>query len=133
MGITEIVAASNESVANVRKQVTNLIDFIKEDVISSFELFIEQSKHYDEGIQSIEQAVKDIGEAMNSLKRSVDEIAKQITSVNDASLKNKDGVSNILGKNTQTSDVSVDIERLAKSSRENADSLKEVIDQFKVD
>ncbi len=132
MGITEIVAASNESVANVRKQVSELIEFIKSDVISSFELFIEQSKHYDEGIEGIEQSVTDIGEAMNSLSRSIDEIAKEITTVSDASTKNTDGVTNILGKNTKTQDVSVDIERLAQNSRENADSLKEVIDRFKI-
>jgi hypothetical protein len=30
-------------------------------------------------------------------------------------------------------DVSVDIERLAKNSRENAESLKIVIDRFRVD
>ena len=133
MNITEIVAASNKSVVNVRDQVTKLIDFIKEDVISSFEVFSEQSKHYDEGIGEIKKAVMGIGDAMESLTKSIEEIARRITSVNDASVENTEGVTNILGKNTQATDVSVNIERLAETSRANAQSLKDAINQFKLD
>ena len=133
MNITEIVAASNESVANVRDQVSKLIDFIKSDVISSFEIFSAQSQHYDEGISVIKQNVTDIGEAMESLTESINEIAKQITAVNDASLENTDGVSNILGQNTVANDVSDDIANLANTSKNNANDLKVAISQFKTD
>lgn len=133
MNITEIVAASNESVANVRSQVSSLIDFIKNDVISSFEIFSSQSKHYDEGISTIEQSVSDIGGAMDSLNESINEIAKQIKAVNDASVENTDGVSNILGKNTQATDVSKNIEKIANNSKNNANDLKFAINQFKTD
>ena len=133
MNITEIVAASNESVANVRDQVSKLIDFIKNDVISSFEVFSAQSQHYDEGINTIKQSVAEIGEAMESLTESINEIAKQITAVNDASLENTDGVSNILGQNTVANDVSDDIANLANTSKNNANDLKVAISQFKTD
>jgi len=133
MNITEIVTASNKSVSNVRDQVTRLIEYIKNDVMSSFEVFADQSKHYDEGIVEIKKAVTEIGEAMGSLSGSIDEIARRITSVNDASLENTEGVTNILGKNTQASDVSVNIEKLAESSKVNAESLKGAINQFKLD
>ncbi|MCR5195074.1 MAG: methyl-accepting chemotaxis protein [Pseudobutyrivibrio sp.] len=133
MNITEIVAASNKSVSSVRDQVTKLIEYIKSDVMSSFQVFADQSKHYDEGILEIKKAVTDIGEAMESLSDSINEIARGITSVNDASVENTEGVTNILGKNTQASDVSVNIERLAESSRANAESLKGAINQFKID
>ncbi len=133
MNITETVAASNESVVNVRNQVTNLIDFIKNDVIASFEVFSAQSQHYDEGISTIKQAVADIGEVMNNLSSSVDEIAKQIESVNDASVENTEGVASILGKNTQTDELSQGIENLAKETKGNANDLKTAINQFNVD
>lgn len=133
MNITEIVSASNESVSNVRDQVTKLIDFIKNDVISSFEIFSEQSQHYDEGISTIKQSVAEIGEAMESLTKSVNEIATQITAVNDASLENTDGVSNILGQNTVANDVSDNIASLANTSKSNANDLKVAISQFKMD
>ena len=133
MNITQIVTASNKSVSNVRDQVTRLIEYIKNDVMSSFEVFADQSKHYDEGIVEIKKAVTEIGEAMGSLSGSIDEIARRITSVNDASLENTEGVTNILGKNTQASDVSVNIEKLAESSKVNAESLKGAINQFKLD
>ncbi len=133
MNITEIVAASNQSVANVRDEVTKLIDFIKNDVMASFEVFSAQSQHYDEGIQTIKEAVGEIGEVMRSLSTSIDEIAHQITAVTDASLENTDGVSNILGKNTQTNDVSENIEKLAKVTKNNANDLKLAINQFNVD
>ncbi|CBK73421.1 Methyl-accepting chemotaxis protein [Butyrivibrio fibrisolvens 16/4] len=133
MNITEIVAASNESVVNVRNQVSNLIDFIKNDVIASFEVFSAQSEHYDEGISTIKQAVADIGDVMNNLSASVDEIAKQIESVNDASVENTEGVASILGKNTQTDELSQGIENLAKETKNNANDLKVAINQFNVD
>jgi methyl-accepting chemotaxis protein len=133
MNITEIVAASNQSVANVRDEVTKLIDFIKNDVMASFEIFSAQSQHYDEGIQTIKEAVGEIGDVMKSLSTSIDEIARQITAVTDASLENTDGVSNILGKNTETNDVSGNIEKLAKETKNNANDLKLAINQFNVD
>ncbi len=133
MNITEIVAASNKSVADVRDQVTKLIDFIKNDVIASFEVFSAQSQHYDEGITEIKQAVVDIGTVMDNLSKSVDEIANQISSVNDASLENTDGVSSILGMNSETNDISDNIELLAKNNRDNADDLRAAINQFNVD
>ncbi|SHJ40257.1 methyl-accepting chemotaxis protein [Pseudobutyrivibrio xylanivorans] len=132
MNITEIVAASNESVVNVRNQVSNLIDFIKNDVISSFEIFSAQSQHYDEGISTIKQAVADIGDVMNNLSASIDEIAKQIESVNDASVENTEGVASILGKNTQTDELSQGIENLANETKNNANDLKVAINQFNV-
>ncbi|MCR4706285.1 MAG: methyl-accepting chemotaxis protein [Lachnospiraceae bacterium] len=133
MSITKIVAESNDSVANVRSEVSKLIDFIKNDVISSFEVFSEQGQHYDEGIATIKQAVAEIGDSMISLSDSISEIAKQITSVNNASLENTDGINNILDMNDQASEVSVNIERLAETSEENAESLKTAINRFKVD
>jgi len=133
MNITEIVAASNQSVENVRDEVTKLIDFIKNDVMASFEVFSAQSQHYDEGIQTIKEAVGEIGDVMKSLSTSIDEIARQITAVTDASLENTDGVSNILGKNTETNDVSGNIEKLAKETKNNANDLKLAINQFNVD
>lgn len=132
MNITEIVAASNESVVNVRNQVSNLIDFIRNDVIASFEVFSAQSQHYDEGISTIKQAVADIGDVMNNLTTSINEIAKQIESVNNASVENTEGVASILGKNTQTDDLSQGIENLAKETKNNANDLKVAIDQFNV-
>jgi methyl-accepting chemotaxis protein len=133
MSITKIVAESNDSVANVRSQVSKLIDFIKNDVISSFEVFSEQGKHYDEGIATIKQAVADIGDSMVSLSDSISEIAKQITSVNNASLENTDGINSILDMNDQATEVSVNIEKLAETSEENAESLKTAINRFKVE
>ncbi|MCR4568063.1 MAG: hypothetical protein K5769_08420 [Pseudobutyrivibrio sp.] len=80
-----------------------------------------------------QEAVTEIGDAMGSLSGSIDEIARRITSVNDASVENTEGVTNFLGKNTQASDVSVNIEKLAESSKVNAESLKGAINQFKLD
>ncbi len=133
MNITEIVAASNESVVNVRNQVSNLIDFIKNDVISSFEIFSAQSQHYDEGISTIKAAVADIGDVMNNLSTSIDEIAKQIESVNDASVENTEGVASILGKNTQSDELSQGMQNLAEQTKRNSNDLKVAINEFKVD
>ncbi|MBO4618371.1 MAG: methyl-accepting chemotaxis protein [Lachnospiraceae bacterium] len=131
LNIQQIVEASNQSVINVREQVNKLIDLIKTDVVESFGSFSEQSKEYDSGITTIQDAVVSIGDAMDSLSRSVNEIAKEISSVNDASAENSSGVNDIISKNEQTSDVTRDIERLAQNSKENAVSLDDVVNKFK--
>lgn len=129
--IQQIVEASNQSVINVREQVNKLIDLIKTDVVESFGSFSEQSKEYDTGITTIQEAVVSIGEAMDALSHSVNEIAREISSVNDASAENSSGVNDIISKNEQTSDVTKDIERLAQNSKENAVSLDDVVNKFK--
>ena len=131
MNITKIVAASNESVENVRNQVAKLVDFIKNDVIASFEIFATQNQYYDDGIMTIKQSVMDIGEAMEALSGSVEEIAIQISSVSEASVKNIEGVSTIIDKNLMTDDVSLNIKKLAANTGMNADDLKNAINQFK--
>lgn len=129
--IQQIVEASNQSVINVREQVNKLIDLIKTDVVESFGSFSAQSKEYDTGITTIQEAVVSIGEAMDALSHSVNEIAREISSVNDASAENSSGVNDIISKNEQTSDVTKDIERLAQNSKENAVSLDDVVNKFK--
>ncbi len=133
MDITQIVAASNNSVTNVREQVAILIEYIKNDVIASFEMFATQSKYYDEGISKVRDGVSEIGSAVNSLSDSVNEIANQIKAVNDASLENTDGVANILGKNEQTGEVTESIKDLAETSASNAKQLKDAIEKFTTD
>ena len=130
MNITEIVTASNQSVANVRDQVTSLIEFIKKDILSSFETFADQNRAYNDGILGVEKSVEAIGQAMTSLNNSVGEISSNISSVSEACERNTDGVANIMSKNIQTSDVASDIGDLAKDSKDTAGSLKNIIDRF---
>ncbi|MBP5454743.1 MAG: hypothetical protein J6Y09_09095, partial [Lachnospiraceae bacterium] len=132
LNIQEIVEESNRSVVNVREQVNKLIELVKTDVIDTFGNFSEQSKHFNTGIVTIQEAVNAIGDAMDALNASVDEIAREITSVNSASSENSSGVAEIIQKNEQTSGVTRNIEDLAKNSKENAESLDRVVNKFEV-
>ncbi len=132
MNIQSIVDESNRSVVNVREQVSKLMDYIKSELLGSFGLFEDQSKQYDAGISEIREAVASIGEAMDDLNRSVNEIAREISEINNASSTNNTGVSEIVDKNEETSNVTKDIEQLAASSRENADNLVNVVNQFHI-
>jgi methyl-accepting chemotaxis protein len=68
---------------------------------------------------------------MDSLSSSVNDIAKEISAVNDSAAGNRMGVSDIVDKNEQTSNVTGEIEKLATSSKENAQSLENVVNKFK--
>ncbi|MBO7387238.1 MAG: hypothetical protein J6U15_05485, partial [Lachnospiraceae bacterium] len=115
---------------NVRTQVGKLIEFVKNDVVGNFDMFAEQSKEYDNGISTIQDAVISIGEAMDSLNNSVDGIAGAVSAVNNASMENSTGVADIIDKNEKTNSVTRQIEDLAVSSKENAESLDEVVNKF---
>lgn len=130
LSIQKIVTESNESVENVRTQVGKLIEFVKNDVVGNFDMFAEQSKEYNNGISTIQDAVISIGKAMDSLNNSVDGIAGAVSAVNNASMENSTGVADIIDKNEKTNSVTRQIEDLAVSSKENAESLDEVVNKF---
>jgi methyl-accepting chemotaxis protein len=132
ISIQQIVEESNMSVVNVRDQVNKLIDLVKTNVVDSFSNFSNQSKEYGEGISTIQEAVIAIGDAMESLSNSVNEIANEISEVNAASQENSTGVAEIVNKNEQTSNVTKDIERLAETSKFNAENLDNVVKKFDI-
>ncbi|MCR5116392.1 MAG: methyl-accepting chemotaxis protein [Lachnospiraceae bacterium] len=132
ISIQQIVEESNMSVVNVRDQVNKLIDLVKTNVVDSFSNFSNQSKEYGEGISTIQEAVIAIGDAMESLSNSVNEIANEISEVNAASQENSTGVAEIVNKNEQTSNVTKDIEKLAETSKFNAENLDNVVKKFDI-
>ncbi|MBR6395370.1 MAG: methyl-accepting chemotaxis protein [Lachnospiraceae bacterium] len=132
MNIQQIVEASNHAVENVKVQVNKLIDYMKGDVTGTYKDFAEQSQEYSVGIGTIKDTVQEIGDAMKSLGDSVNQIAKEINAVTGASKENSDGVSDIIRKNEETSQITVDIEKLAESNRNDADKLVGIVKKFKI-
>ncbi|MCR5032384.1 MAG: hypothetical protein K6A92_05945, partial [Lachnospiraceae bacterium] len=63
---------------------------------------------------------------------SVNDIASEIAEINSASATNSNGVEEIVDKNDKTTNVSRDIEGLAEDSKTNAESLENVVNQFRV-
>jgi len=132
MNIQQIVEASNHAVENVKMQVDKLIEYMKGDVSGTYESFAASSREYGEGIKAIRDTVDEIGTAMSSLGSSVNQIAKEITAVTNASEENSDGVSDIMRKNEETNQITADIEKLAETSRSDADNLVGIVGQFKM-
>nr|MCR5389025.1 hypothetical protein [Lachnospiraceae bacterium] len=132
MKIQQIVDESNQAVDNVKEQVDKLTDYIRTDVTETYESFAEQSREYGDGISNIRATVDEIGSAMEALGDSINGIAREITSVTSASEENSNGVSEIMSKNEETNRITVDIERLARNSRTDADDLEDIVNKFKL-
>lgn len=131
MNIQQIVEESNQAVENVKAQVNKLIEYMKGDVTTTYEGFAEQSREYSEGIEVIRTTVNEIGNAMNDLGESINEIAKEIAAVSDASEENSNGVNDIIQKNEETTQITIDIEKLAENSRADADNLGDIVNKFR--
>ncbi len=131
MNIQQIVESSNLAVKNVKSQVNRLIDYMKGDVAATYESFADHSRQYGEGISVIRETVNEIGTAMEDLGRSINEIAKEISAVSEASEENSNGVNDIIQKNEETTQITIDIEKLAESSRSDADNLGDIVNKFK--
>ncbi len=131
MNIQKIVESSNMAVENVKSQVNRLIDYMKGDVAATYESFADHSRQYGEGISVIRETVNEIGTAMEDLGRSINEIAKEIAAVSEASEENSNGVNDIIQKNEETTQITIDIEKLAESSRSDADNLGDIVNKFK--
>ncbi len=132
MKIQQIVDESNQAVDNVKEQVDKLTDYIKTDVTETYEGFAQQSQEYGEGISNIRNTVDEIGHAMQQLGDSINGIAREITAVTNASEENSNGVNEIMNKNEETNRITVDIERLARNSRTDADDLEDIVNKFKL-
>jgi methyl-accepting chemotaxis protein len=132
MNIQKIVQESNDAVDNVKAQVDKLTGYVRNDVTQTYQGFAEQSSEYGEGIGNIRNTVDEIGDAMKALGDSVNQIAKEITAVTAASEENSNGVNDIITKNDETNRITGDIEKLAGTSRANADDLEAVVNKFKL-
>ncbi len=132
MHIQEIVEASNQAVLNVRKQVNKLIDYMKNNVSTTYEEFASQTREYGEGMTVIRDTVDEIGVAMKELGASINEIAREISAVTNASEENSNGVNDIIHKNEETTQITIDIEKLAETSRTDADNLGNIVNKFKL-
>ena len=132
MNIQQIVEESNHAVDNVKSQVNKLIEYMKGDVSTTYEGFADQSREYSEGIEVIRETVNEIGAAMEELGASINEIAKEIAAVSNASEENSNGVNDIIQKNEETTQITIDIEKLAESSRADADNLGDIVNKFKI-
>ncbi|MCR5153884.1 MAG: methyl-accepting chemotaxis protein, partial [Lachnospiraceae bacterium] len=132
MNIQEIVEESNCAVDNVKAQVDKLTGYIKNNVTSVFEGFADQSSKYGDGIGDIRSTVDEIGSAMKDLSESINGIAREIAAVTGASEENSEGVNDIILKSEETTKITTDIERLAETSRTDADNLENIVNQFKL-
>ncbi|MBQ6090487.1 MAG: methyl-accepting chemotaxis protein [Lachnospiraceae bacterium] len=128
--IQVIVGDSNNAVNMVREHVGKLLDYVKEDVVRDFEEFAVQTKQYGDCVGTIRDSVAAIGDAMTTLNKSINEIAREIGSVADTSGENSDGVQDIVSKNELTGNVTEQIGRLAAESKQNAGDLEDVIGKF---
>jgi len=130
MDIQKIVEASNQAIDNVREQVNALTEYVKNDVTETYEGFANQSRAYGDGVGEIRKTVDEIGKAMSGLEGSIDGIAHEISAVANASAENNNGVNDIMDKNEETSRITSDIERLAQTSKANADDLEGIVSKF---
>ncbi|MCR5829650.1 MAG: methyl-accepting chemotaxis protein [Lachnospiraceae bacterium] len=128
--IQVIVGDSNSAVNMVRDQIGKLLDYVKGDVVRDFEDFAAQTKQYGEAVGTIRSSVAAIGDAMQTLNKSINEIAKEIGSVATTAGANSDGVQDIVSKNELTGNVTEQIGRLATESKQNAGNLEDVIGKF---
>ncbi len=128
--IQVIVGDSNNAVNMVRDHIGKLLDYVKGDVVRDFEEFAVQTKQYGDCVGTIRDSVAAIGDAMTTLNRSINEIAREIGVVADTAGENSDGVQDIVSKNELTGNVTEQIGRLASESKQNAGDLENVIGKF---
>ncbi len=130
--IQDIVAESNIAVEKVRTSVEAVMKFVLEDVEGEFKSFGESSRSYGSDIEDIMHSIDEIGNAMDTLKDSVDGIGKYIREVSNCADNNHDGVQQIVDKNVGTTKVVEDINVIIDSERESAGNLNDMVGRFKV-
>lgn len=130
--IQGIIAESNRSIEHISECFTDVVKYLEEDVIHSYNEFVKGSNTYIEEVQMIKGLIFEINDAISSLEASIKAIGSSMEIVNESSRYNADGIQQIVNKNEGTTQISMTISELSGHCSDISEKLAQVIRQFKI-
>ncbi len=128
--ISEICASTNENIAKVSDCFEGISKYLETDVVPRFEEFSGVAKDNNDISQSLKKLMGEIKDSVVLFNNYVEDIAKQMDTIQSASNQNSQGVDDIVEKNTNTSTVAEQMSDTVVTNKENVSRLSSIIGKF---
>lgn len=128
--INEIIAEVNEAVANMTGCLKESTDFLEQTVLKDYEDFMGVADQYTKDATVFDDDMSAISGQINTLLKSIVEIADAMQGVSSTVSEAADGVADIAQKTLEVSGIVQGNEKLVDNNRENIVRLNSVIEMF---
>ncbi len=128
--INEIIAEVNEAVANMTGCLKESTDFLEQTVLKDYEDFMGVADQYTKDATVFDDDMSAISGQINTLLKSIVEIADAMQGVSSTVSEAADGVTDIAQKTLEVSGIVQGNETLVDNNRENIVRLNSVIEMF---
>lgn len=128
--INEIIAEVNQAVANMTGCLKESTDFLEQTVLKDYEDFMGVADQYTKDATVFDDDMSAISGQINTLLKSIVEIADAMQGVSSTVSEAADGVTDIAQKTLEVSGIVQGNETLVDNNRENIVRLNSVIEMF---
>jgi methyl-accepting chemotaxis protein len=130
--IQNVTKSVMESVQNLTKDSTRLLDFVSNDMASNYDMLENLADSYNEDASYVNVLVLDFSASSQELLASVEGVIDAIKEVSVTANEGANGTTNIAEKTVTISGKSADVIEIAKSAEDISHQLKTNIEEFTI-
>lgn len=128
--IKNMITEVNEIVDNMKVCLTDSSDFLKTNVLTDYENFLNTSEHYAQDASCFEENMISIDEAISSLSSAIHEIKETINVVNATVDEATNGIGDIAEKAQESSSLANNNRNLVLTSHIQLEKLEEILNML---
>lgn len=126
--VTEVTTAVN----NIDACLTRTLEFIDTSIMGDYDNFTKISITYHQDAQSFQTTLNEITNSLKSLEVATNDIANAVFGINETITQSSDGVNTIAERSSEVVQLSSNTYNQVKRNAEMADSLQNIVDQFRL-
>lgn len=130
--IRQVSADVVQAVNELAEKAGQMLAFVEEVAMSGYEKLLETSQSYRDDVGDMSAMMENFAEESEQIKRNIDQIKEAVSSVNSAMEESAKGVTNVTEATVDLTNNVKDIEDEASSNRDVADHLNEEVNKFKL-
>lgn len=130
--IQKVTKSVVESVENLSKSSTDILDFINKQVFKDYDILVQTSEQYNNDSILITDIVTELSNTTEDLSLTMDNMVKAVNEVSMASNEGAEGASHIAEKASIVNNKSDAILKSIKNTMESTDNLIKSVSKFKV-
>ncbi len=130
--IRQVSADVVQAVNELAEKAGQMLAFVEEVAMSGYEKLLETSQSYRDDVGDMSAMMENFAEESEQIKRNIDQIKEAVSSVNSAMEESAKGVTNVTEATVDLTNNVKDIEDEASANRDVADHLNEEVNKFKL-
>ena len=130
--ITETVNEVYAAVDNLSKNLEQTLQFISSNVLPDYQIFISNSEKYHADAGTMSETMESIQKQIDLLSTNVLGITDSISEINQMVGEASIGVNDVAEKNTDIVALTSKTQEMVSMNHDYANSLKEIVDKFKL-